>query len=145
MNWNLTFSFQTSILCPPFSLQLPFIRSATQATTESLVSLYLCLRHPIVPTSQTHPFSALPSSSQQQKRQGHEFTLLTGSSYVFFSCLFRDKMRFLRNTIHTSSGHYPADLSGLLLWGSHLWLTNKRQGGCPSMSTCCRVIRKGRS
>ena len=33
------------------------------------------------PPSQTHPFSTLPSSSQQQKRQGHEFTLLTGSSF----------------------------------------------------------------
>ena len=52
-------------------------------------------------------------------------------------------MSFLRNTTHTSSGHYPADISGLLLCGNHLWLTNKRQDGCQSMSTCCRVIRKG--
>ena len=43
MTWNLTFSFQTKhSVSPFFPLQLPF-RSATQATTEFLVSLYLCL------------------------------------------------------------------------------------------------------
>ena len=58
---------------------------------------------------------------------------------------YRCKIDKLRNSTHESPGHYPVDLCGLLLWGNHLWLTNKGQGGCQTMSTYCRLIKKGRS
>ena len=126
---DLFLSNQHSV-SPFFPLQLPF-RSATQATTEFLVSLYLCLfwvvkdargewilttttphnsSHPLKPTHSLH----YQAHHSNRSAKGTSSPCLQGLVFFFFLSSPRQN-ELLAQYHHTSSGHYPADLSGLLL------------------------------